>query len=151
MDRAWIQRLTFRRLLLAAVVIQATTPDLLDLSLLAQSLPPGPLFVASSLSSSGKSTRTPRFLVERDAFIYADAPPSEFAVENEPAESLCVPIWPEWGLRQDRTGCVSTRLKHAVGLPSAQLGRLEARRRAEHPSGAEKAISRPRLLLRLIC
>jgi|GEM_PF-6231082 hypothetical protein len=102
MDRAWIVRVICRRLLLAAVLVQATTPDLLELSLLGQSLPPGRLSVSMSESSPRPSLQPERLIIRSNMFKQTSVPPPGGAVEHAVPEDLCEPLWPELGLKQDR-------------------------------------------------
>lgn len=179
MDRAWIVRLTFRRLILLAVVIQATTPDLLDLSLLSQTLPPDASFVASSPSPSGKashptgqvsaplpvsdpaakarraslgvSARHSRPISKKRFYLESAALPSEFEVGNEAPERLCEPIWPELGLKLERNGNASARLKPGGNLPTAQFAVRLVRIGVQHALDSAKTVLRPWILHRLLC
>src|SRR5262245_45177820 len=98
MDRAWIVRIVFRPLLLAALTIQALTPDFLDHTLLAQSLPPGPLFVVSSFSGPLGVERPRNDFLPGPACALPDAADSERAESSGSPEELCQPIWPELGV-----------------------------------------------------
>ncbi|AGA26069.1 hypothetical protein [Singulisphaera acidiphila] len=176
MDRAWIVRLTFRRLILLAVVIQATTPDLLDLSWLSQSLPPGASAAASGPSPSDKgshptgqaparlpvidpaakarlgvSARNSRPISKKRFSLESAALPAEFEVGNESPERLCEPIWPELGLKLERNGNASARLKPGGSLPTAQIAVWQVRIGVQHALDSAKTVLRPRILHRLLC
>src|SRR3954470_21075313 len=101
MDRAGLVRETWRRVFLGALILQVLTPDQLDLSLLSQSLPPGPIFVVSSLSASPAAPRA----VPECADPIPAAPEwcsSMIDRGDGDQDGLCEPFWPELGLPRDR-------------------------------------------------
>jgi hypothetical protein len=83
--------------LLAALMIQALTPDFLDLSLLSNELPPGPLFVLSSFAGSrpGAETSEPR-LAGGWQVAYDDSPLTHGGADETPGD-VDEPLWPELG------------------------------------------------------
>ncbi|SIO64903.1 hypothetical protein SAMN05444166_7475 [Singulisphaera sp. GP187] len=145
MDRAWIVRLTFRRLILVAIAFQAMTPDLLDETWISQSLPPDALVAATSPTPSRKAFRFPSFPLESEAV------PAESAAGNDSPENLCEPIWPELGLRLDRNGSTPAQLKPEVYLPRVPLTLGQAPAGLRLALDSAKTVLRSKLPLRLIC
>lgn len=97
MDRAGLVRETWRRVLLGALLIQVLTPDQLDLSLLSQSLPPGPIFVVSSLSASSARSRAAGERTAPDSAAI-ECRSSTVGRDDGDQDGLCEPFWPELGL-----------------------------------------------------
>jgi hypothetical protein len=135
MDGAYRVRDAWRRVLLASLLIQVMTPDVLDLSLLSQALPPAPIFVVTSLSA-------PDSLAE---------PSSMDDREHGDTGDLCEPFWPEVGLARDRSlGPVSRTRPGAgptIGLPFPQGDPA----RLFLPMIPVGRIARPSLYCRLTC
>jgi hypothetical protein len=97
-----IRRATFQ-VLLTALTVQGLTPDALDLTLMAHYRPPGPVIVLMSLfadddeddegASSPLTTRSPRSRLPRA--LSSDQGDSS---DNELADNIWLPLWPELGL-----------------------------------------------------
>lgn len=147
MDRAWRVRVMVRRLLVTAVLVQATTPDLLELSLLADSAPLGRLTAGPLVAPTWSA---PRRVVPRDGFQDADAVPPTVAVEAG-SEDLCEPIWPEVGLTTVRE--VRARLPRETTTSDVVLacaGESVVAGRVVVPGTARSAL-RPRRRIQLRC
>jgi hypothetical protein len=135
MDRAYLVREAWRRVLLGALFVQVLTPDVLDLSLLSQSLPPGPIFVVSSLSAPA-SAAEPAATLDR---------------EDRDTGDLCEPFWPEVGLTRVRSVDTVPRTKLGTGatvgisLPPTDSAGLRP------PMIPARGIPRPSLYCRLTC
>src|SRR4051794_29983655 len=97
-----IRRATFQ-VLLSALTAQALTPDALDLTLMAHYRPPGPVIVLMSCfadddeededAPSQLTTRSPRSASPR-----ASTWDRGDSSDDEPADNIWLPLWPELGL-----------------------------------------------------
>jgi hypothetical protein len=112
-----IRKATFQ-VLLSALTVQALTPDALDLTLMAHYRPPGPLIVLMSFfadddeededASSQLTTRSGRSASPRAAtWDRGDS------FDDEPADNIWLPLWPELGLARSLE-------THPRTLPRAQ-------------------------------
>jgi hypothetical protein len=100
MDKTGTIRGAAFQVLLSALTVQALTPDALDLTLMAHYRPPGPVIVLISFfadgddedTSSRLTTCPPRSLPR--ALASDQGEPSD----DEPADNIWQPLWPELGL-----------------------------------------------------
>lgn len=102
MDRASIVRDVFRPLLLAALAIQAITPDLLDYTLLSHSLPPGPVFAISRLVNPSESDSREEAFFPEGSFAVPSVASSDLAEAVATPHDLCRPFWPELAVARVR-------------------------------------------------
>jgi hypothetical protein len=140
-----------RRVLLAALVIQASTPDFLDLTLLSRSLPPGPFFAVSNLALGREAGSTLTALLFQGILPPSDAAPTGEEDEEAPPAALGELFWPPlaiclcWNLghrARPRVESVVQRVARIVACASILP--------ANDPGGAG-GLARSRLLCRLLC
>ena len=101
MDKARDTRWICSRTLFAALVIQALTPDALDLTLLANHRPPGPVFAIMSMLVEEREVEGElRFTTDDDAgsrSSLTQSSPGEYP-STPPTDNVMQPLWPELGL-----------------------------------------------------
>lgn len=102
MDRANLVHMALRRVILAAVLLQATTPDLLDLSLLSQSLPPGPILALANLVVPRRALHHAGPLPRVDRSPFDAHSRSTLQSQDANPDDLCEPFWPELGVMRKR-------------------------------------------------
>jgi hypothetical protein len=109
MDKTCTIRRAAFQVLLSALTVQALTPDTLDLTLIAHYRPPSPVIVLMSFladdddedTSSRLTTSPPRSL--HRALASDQGEPAD----DEPADNIWQPFWPELGL----TRCLPIQLR----------------------------------------
>jgi hypothetical protein len=111
MEKTRIFRTCCSRVLVTALTIQALTPDALDLTLLAQCRPPGPVLVLLSLFAEERDEEDE---LSQPGVPDCDCPSRLYSSSDHrdrtkelPAE-LWQPLWPEVGLARNpnKTPCV---------------------------------------------
>ena len=155
MDKTSTIRRTAIKVLLGALVVQAMTPDALDLTLIAHYRPPGPVNVVMSVladdddesehASSRLMTGSPRSASPRGAALDKDD-----SSDEEPADNIWQPLWPELGLA--RTIHVQFRAlpleqSYLLNLIDAMAGRRMGRPGGQAVSGRDLSCS----LCRITC
>jgi hypothetical protein len=137
MDRANLIRLTLRWVVLASLLMQATTPDVLDLSLLSQSLPPGPILAASNLVATMQPSEDE--LPEGDSFSLEEWLRPGLRGEDGEPEDLCAPFWPEMGVM--RKPCTSPWQCPNAWAPRVLAGQsFAAHSLTDHASSPQTAL-----------
>jgi hypothetical protein len=89
------------RILVAALVLQALTPDAYDLALIAHSRPPGPVVALSSLLNEDREDEDElHFVTHSDATARSSGERSSSGKDpsDPPADNVLLPLWPEVGL-----------------------------------------------------
>lgn len=151
MGRGWSRAMLCRRVLLAALVIQAATPDFLDLTLLSKSLPPSPFFAFSSFALGREAGSTLAALLFQGILPPSDAAPAGEEDETAPPATLGELFWPPlavclcWNLGRWRRPQAEFARRHLARM-AAGCPPLPANDRA----GAG-GLALSRLLCRLIC
>jgi hypothetical protein len=128
MDKARDTRWICSRTLIAALVIQALTPDALDLTLLANHRPPVPVFaIMSMLVEEREAEGELRFTTDDDdesRSSLTQSSPGEYP-SDPPTDNVMLPLWPELGLSRtvSRSSGVLAQIGstwHALVVESSQ-------------------------------
>jgi hypothetical protein len=155
MDKTCTIRRAAFQVLLSALTVQALTPDALDLALMAHYRPPGPAIVLMSFfaddadddkdASSRLTTWSPR-----PSWPRAPSSDQGESSDDEPADNIWQPLWPEIGLARSlpiQLRALPEAQSYSCGLIDAKAGRWLRRPGGPAVSGRDLSCS----LCRIVC